>query len=230
LNDIDFSDKKAILFDLDGTLIDSVPDLANAINHMLKALDKPTYDEHVIRMWVGNGAGVLVKRALSGTVEIDESLDATLFEDALKIFLSYYSIHLADFTQPYPEVKETLIALKDQGYRLAIVTNKPFLFIVPILEQLGMRESFEYFIGGDSLEKRKPDPEPLQYVAKEMGLEVNECIMIGDSKNDLIAAQNATMSSIGVSYGYNYNEELSIYKPHAIVDSFGEILKFFIRA
>ena len=140
-----FENKELILFDLDGTLIDSVPDLANAVNHTLKSLDKDTFSHDIIRRWVGNGAQVLVRRALSGDVVIKEDIDDELFQKALAIFLDYYSHNLAVQTVLYPSVKNTLYSLKDKGYKLVIVTNKPFDFIEPILEAFELTDTFEYY-------------------------------------------------------------------------------------
>jgi phosphoglycolate phosphatase len=222
-----FSNKKVILFDLDGTLIDSVPDLAVAVNHMLETLNRETFSESIIRFWVGNGAQVLVKRALSGNVKIDEDLDPALFSKALDIFLTFYGQNLCIRTATYPLVPQTLKALKIQGYRLVIITNKPFDFIAPILEGLQLAELFEYFIGGDSLTEKKPNPLPLLHVCEKLGVSVEQCVMVGDSKNDILAANAAKMQSIGVSYGYNYGENIGFYNPDIVVNDFADILKTF---
>ena len=222
-----FSNKKVILFDLDGTLIDSAPDLALAVNHMLEALNRDTFSQDTIRYWVGNGAQVLVKRALSGESEIDENLDPLVFEKALDIFLTFYAQNLAVTTVTYPNVPTTLQSLKEMGYRLAIVTNKPFDFVAPILEGLKLTELFELHLGGDSLPQKKPDPVPLLHVCDKLGATVEECVMVGDSKNDILAANAAKMQSIGVTYGYNYGEGIDVYRPDVVVDDFADILKTF---
>lgn len=216
--------KKLILFDLDGTLVDSVPDLALALNAMLKSLGRESFSVETIRSWVGNGAQTLVKRGLSGSSEIDENLDEALFEKALAIFLKSYATFLCVETVTYPHVVSTLQSLKTQGFRLALVTNKPFDFIQPLLEGLGMKDMFELCLGGDSLKKKKPDPEPLLYICENLGVSVEDSVIVGDSKNDILAAHSAKMQSIAVTYGYNYGEDISVHSPDYVVDDFAEIL------
>lgn len=222
-----FNNKKAILFDLDGTLIDSVPDLATAVNEMLKRLERETFSEDTIRYWVGNGAQMLVKRALSGHTEIDVDLDTALFEKALDIFLMLYANNLCKETKAYPNVSSTLNALNSAGYRLVIVTNKPYDFVAPILKGLELDSLFEFWLGGDSLEKKKPDPLPLLHACEKLELNIDQVVMVGDSKNDLLAANAVGMDSVGVTYGYNYGEEISVYDPNLIAEDFSDILSVF---
>ena len=221
-----FTNKELIIFDLDGTLIDSVPDLASAVNHMLKTLDREPFEEETIRYWVGNGAQVLVKRALSGSSNINEDLNEALFHKALDIFLAFYGQHLSNATKTYPHVPATLRALKSEGYRLAIVTNKPYDFVGPILEGLRLDDLFELILGGDSLEKKKPDPSPLLHVCETLNIPLEASVMVGDSKNDILAANAAGMQSIGVTYGYNYGEDIGVYDPSIIINDFSELLEY----
>jgi len=220
-----FSDKKLLLFDLDGTLVDSAPDLALALNHMLESLGRETFSHETIRSWVGNGAQTLVKRGLSGSTVIDKEIDPLLFSQALDLFLNFYAQNLCVDTVTYPNVVDTLKDLKSKEYRLALVTNKPYDFVQPLLEGLEMSDLFEYCIGGDTLSKRKPDPMPLLHVCEHLDVDVSNCIMVGDSKNDIVAANAANMHSIGVSYGYNYGEHISLYEPDRVVDDFSEIMR-----
>ena len=219
-----FTNKKVILFDLDGTLVDSAPDLALAVNHMLETLQRKPFHADTIRSWVGNGAQTLVKRGLSGSSDIEDNIDPALFEQALKIFLDFYAQNLCVTTVTYPNVSSTLKSLKENGYRLALVTNKPYDFIDPLLEGLALTDLFELCLGGDSLAKKKPDPMPLLHVCEQLGVNVSECVMVGDSKNDILAAGAANMHSIGVTYGYNYNEHISHYEPNHVVENIGEII------
>jgi phosphoglycolate phosphatase len=220
---LEFSNKKVIIFDLDGTLIDSSPDLALAINHMLKTLNKETFSLDEIHHWVGNGAETLVRRALSGSATISEEIDENEFKKALDIFLKFYAQNLAVATVTYPHVPSTLSKLKAHGYRLAIVTNKPFDFVAPILKELKLEEYFELYSGGDSLKEKKPNPAPLLYVCEKLNVSVEECVMVGDSKNDILAAKACHMQSIGVTYGYNYGEPIATYNPDVYFSDFSEI-------
>lgn len=222
-----FQDKELILFDLDGTLIDSVPDIANATNAMLKELNRTPYTEAVIRTFVGNGAKVLVRRALEGSVLLSDDYDEVLFAKAFSIFLKKYSESVCEDTVLYGDVASTLNALKEKGYRMALVTNKPERFIAPILERFNLQHLFEICLGGDSLSEKKPHPMPLLYVCKKLTISPAKSVMVGDSKNDILSAQSAVMDSIGVTYGYNYEEHISLSKPTAVVDDFSELLAMF---
>lgn len=221
--------KKVIIFDLDGTLIDSSPDLALAINHMLTTLNRSTFSSDTIHYWVGNGALMLVKRALSGQTEVNENLDETLVNHALEIFLNFYAKNLAVKTVTYPKVPETLDALKKHGYTLAIATNKPFAFVEPILKALEIKDFFETHLGGDSLSQKKPHPMPLLHLCQLLDVSVNECVMVGDSKNDILAANACKMQSIALSYGYNYGEDIQVHNPDVVFDSFDTILSTLIH-
>ena len=220
-----FKDKELILFDFDGTLIDSGPDLSLALNDMLTQLGRDTFTQEIIHTWVGNGAQTLVKRALLGQSDISAAINNTYFENALKIFLASYEKNVCVDTLLYPNVKEMLVGLQRRGFRLAIITNKPYKFIMPILKGLGIENYFELLLGGDSLAVKKPKPEPLLHVCKELCVDISRSLMVGDSKNDILAAQAANIESIGVSYGYNYGEHISKYKPDVVIDDIKKILE-----
>ncbi len=221
-----FTNKKLIIFDLDGTLINSALDLALSVNEMLDTLGRDTFDEKTIHGWVGNGAHTLVWRALSGDREVDTTLTSSEIDHALKIFLKIYENNLCVATQPYHGVVETLHTLKKQNYTLAIVTNKPFKFVAPILEKLEMQGIFECILGGDSLEKKKPDPLPLEHVSQTLNIAIENTLMIGDSKNDILAANACGMESVGVTYGYNYDENIDLHKPTIIIDNFKDLIQY----
>jgi len=213
--------KELIIFDLDGTLINSVPDLATSVNFMLNKLNRKTFSEDEIHKWVGNGATALVKRALSGSREIKE-INETLFNKAFEIFMTYYQNNVCEKTIIYPNVKETLEKL--QHKKLAIVTNKPYKFIEPILKKLDI-DMFDLYIGADSLDEKKPSPKPLLYVCKKFNINPKNAIMIGDSKNDIISAKNANIESVGVTWGYNYGESIEKYNPDYIIDDMQKLLE-----
>lgn len=217
-------EKEVLLFDLDGTLVDSAPDLALAVNRTLKDLNKATFDQDTIHHWVGNGAKVLIERALSGSAIIDKELDETLTEDALTIFLAHYQQCLCIESVLYDDVQEGLFSLKAAGFRLAIITNKPAVFIQPILTGLGIDNVFELLIGGDTLAEKKPHPAPLNYALKQLNVVAEKCVMIGDSKNDILAAKAANIDSVGLTYGYNYGEDITLYGPQWCFDTFNELL------
>lgn len=223
--------KTLLLFDLDGTLVDSAPDLAAAINQMLITLGLTIFPQDIIRGWVGNGARTLVERALHHSLKVSKTKIVQHNEEevinALAIFLKYYQLNLCVDSVLYPGVKRTLLALKKQGYRLAIITNKPSEFIEPIVTGFGLQDLFELQLGGDSLNERKPSPLPLLYACKTLNVSVNESIMIGDSKNDILAAKAANMQSIGLTYGYNYGEKISIYQPDWCLESFEDLIALF---
>lgn len=216
-------EKKLIIFDLDGTLIDSGADLALALNAMLLALKRETFSEETIHTWVGNGAQTLVRRALSGGVLIDERVDEELFNKALEIFLDSYKENVCVKTKAYEGVNATLQTLYKRGHTLAIITNKPYEFVRPILEKLNLESYFSLILGGDSLDEKKPSPKPLLYACSKLGISTQNAVMVGDSKNDILAAKSAGMASVGVSYGYNYGEDIATFEPEIVLDNFAKI-------
>lgn len=222
---MDFKDKKLIIFDFDGTLINSIPDLATAINNMLMHYNLPTIEIDRIASFVGNGASMLVKRALTLSLEKEPTQD--FFTDAFAFYLSAYKEVSCQKTFTYPGVDDTLNYLKARNYKMVICTNKPYDYIAPILDFLSIKQYFTLWLGEDSLAEKKPHAAPLLYLAKEMNTPIEHCIMVGDSKNDILAAQNAGMDCIGVTYGYNYDENIADYKPSKVFDNFSDLQKVF---
>lgn len=215
--------KDVLLFDLDGTLVDSAPDLAVALNKTLRDLNKEEFDIDTIRTWVGNGAKVLVDRGLSGSATIDDNLDSTVADKALSLFLTHYRECICVDTVFYTGVKEGLLRFKEAGFRLGIITNKPEALIQPILDGLGGGEIFEILIGADTLAEKKPHPLPLLHTAEYFNTPLERCLMIGDSKNDILAAKAANMDSVGLTYGYNYGEDIADNNPDWCFDTFGDL-------
>lgn len=189
-----------ILFDLDGTLVDSAPDLAFAVDSMLERIGLPKRGVDAVRAWIGNGVPMLVKRALTG--EMSPQTEPACFEEALGIFMQVYGEHVCDRGGLFPGVREGLAELKRQGYRMAVVTNKHSRFTVPLLEQLGVTAYLDYIGCGDQFEHRKPHPEPLLKTAQRFGFAPEECLMVGDSENDVEAARAADFDIVCVDYGY----------------------------
>ncbi len=222
---MNFKDKELIIFDFDGTLINSIPDLRIAINKMLAHYDLSPLSIEVLTPFVGNGAKPLVRRALEEAMQ--ENVTEDFLNKAFDIYFSAYREVSCDKTFMYPGVEKTLKYLQEKNYSMVICTNKPFDFIEPILDDLKIKSYFKLWIGEDSLAEKKPNAAPLLHLAKEMNTEVEKCVMVGDSKNDILAAQNAEMHSVGVSYGYNYNENIADYHPSVVVDNFAELQGLF---
>ena len=213
---------KAIAFDLDGTLIDSVPDLAAATQATLSELDLPACTENQVRSWIGNGAQILMSRALTHALNREVQQDE--LDNAMPKFMHHYQDNLQQHSQLYPHVKEVLEQLTAFGFPLAIVTNKPHRFTIPLLEAFGISDYFSHVLGGDSLERMKPDPMPLTHLLSLWQLEPDELLMVGDSKNDILAAKAAGIASIGLTYGYNYGEDIGLSDPNAVCEQLSEIM------
>lgn len=221
--------KKLLIFDFDGTLIDSVPDLADAANIMLSQLGKPTYPLKTIQEWVGNGARMLVERALSGSIEINPALSDVEVDAAEHLFFEAYAAHDTSKTAAYPDVDLGLKQLMDAGFTLALVTNKPIRFVPDILASLGWTSHFAMVLGGDSLPVKKPDPAPLLHVCETLGFDASQAIMIGDSINDIQAGKRANIDTIGLSYGYNYGQDIRDSQPNQAFDNFKSLLDWVLE-
>ena len=222
-------DKQLLIFDFDGTLIDSVPDLADATNAMLTTLGKETYPIDSIRNWVGNGSRMLVERALVGKVEVLEGeLMAEEADHAEQVFFDAYNNISGSKTVAYPDVDSGLKKLKDAGYILALVTNKPIRFVPKILQSFGWQDLFAEVLGGDSLAVKKPDPAPLLHVCNALDINPTHAVMIGDSRNDILAGQNANMDTLGLSYGYNYGQDIRELNPTKAFDDFAALVDYLL--
>ena len=217
-----------VLIDVDGTLVDSVPDLAYCVNEMMKQLAMPTHGEDKVREWVGNGVERLVRRALIG--QLDGEPDETLYEKAYPIFLELYAENTSKRSKLYPGVQEGLSYLKDAGYRMGCVTNKAEQFTVPLLKELGVYDDFEIVVSGDTLPKKKPDPQPLLHVAEFFGVEPERALMIGDSVSDVTAARAAGFQIVCSSYCYNHGMDIRDADPDAVIDSMAELPELLNKA
>lgn len=209
-----------VLFDLDGTLIDSVPDLAYCVDEMMKQLDMPVRGEEAVRNWVGNGVERLTERALINAV--DGEPDPALMAKAYPIFLELYKDNTSQRSCVYEGVIEGIEWVKAQGYRVACVTNKAEAFTVPLLKDKGLYDYFEVIVSGDTCAEKKPHPMPLLYAAEQLGVEPENALMVGDSKSDVKAARAAGFHIFCMTYGYNHGEDIRNYEPDVVMDSFME--------
>ncbi len=210
-----------VLIDVDGTLVDSVPDLAWCVDAMMRELGLPERGEARVRHWVGNGVERLVKRALVN--ELDGEPDEEQYNKALPIFQDLYSENTSKRSCLYDGVLEALDFLKTTGVRIGCVTNKASRFTLPILKDLGIADYFEIVICGDMVERKKPDPMPLLQAAEQLNTAAEASLMLGDSMSDVKAARAANFGIICMSYGYNHGEDIRDYHPDAVVDSMAEI-------
>ncbi len=213
---------KAVMIDLDGTLLDTVKDLAAAVNLMLKQLGRPPLDEERVRTFVGKGIPNLVKRALAGALSGEPEPDAALFERALPLYLDCYAGVNGKYTTLYPGVLEGLEALRGKGFPLACVTNKSERFTLPLLAQMRIDHYFSLVIAGDTLPQKKPDPLPLTHTCRHFGIAPAQMLMVGDSLNDAQAARAAGCPVFCVTYGYNEGADVRELDVDAIVGSLFE--------
>ncbi|WP_020407765.1 phosphoglycolate phosphatase [Hahella ganghwensis] len=214
------------LFDLDGTLVDSVPDLADAIDHSLVDMGLPAAGEAKVRLWVGNGAPMLVKRSLAHALSLSstETVPDTTYHKAYLSFLDYYQGHFANRSALYKGTRNLLEHWHQQGIAIGLITNKPGQFTGPLCRELGISDFFSIMLSGDTLPVKKPDPEPLLHACRELGVATTDTIMIGDSVHDLNAARAADIPAVCVSYGYNHGENICEAGPDLLVDSLTELL------
>ena len=197
---------KAVMIDLDGTLLDTAGELAAAAKSMLRELGREELPVETIRSYIGKGIQKLVKRSLTGS--LDDEPDTTLFANAMPIYEREYANTLCVNTFPYPGVIKGLNALQRQGLRLACITNKAEAFTQPLLRGTGLLDYFEIVLSGDSLPRRKPDPLPLLHACKHFGILPHEMLLIGDSLNDTEAARAAGCHVFCVPYGYNEGRDV----------------------
>jgi phosphoglycolate phosphatase len=215
---------KLYVFDLDGTLIDSAQDLCNSVNASLQHAGLQTLPDPLIASFVGNGVPLLLQRALGHIAGIaPEAVDNALFERTQSFFLEYYRDHKLDFTYLYEGVTDALEALRNlhdapQPHRMAVLTNKPVRPSHGICEGLGIASYFERIYGGDSFKTKKPDPEGLNWLMKELGVSPEETVMVGDSKGDVNVARNADAWSLGCAFGFG-PQNIYEAQPDVLVDS-----------
>ena len=212
------------MIDVDGTLVDSVPDLAYCVDQMMIELGMKERGEKKVRHWVGNGIPKLVERAL--TNDLEASPLKKVFDVAYPIFLDLYADNTAARSCLYAGVKEGLDYLKSKKYHLGCVTNKAAQFTHPLLKTLGIFDDFKIVISGDTLAKKKPDPLPLIHAASYFNISPQECLMLGDSVSDVKAARAAGFSIICMSYGYNHGNDIADESPDLVIDSMSQLREY----
>ncbi|RRV04754.1 phosphoglycolate phosphatase [Pseudomonas sp. v388] len=213
---------RLIMFDLDGTLVDSVPDLAVAVDKMLVQLGRPKAGLEAVRQWVGNGAPILVRRALANSID-HCGVDEALSEQALELFMQAYA-EKHEFTVVYPGVRETLKWLQKKGVEMALITNKPERFVAPLLDEMKLGRFFRWIIGGDTMPQKKPDPAALLFVMKMAGVPASQSLFVGDSRSDVQAAKAAGVACVALSYGYNHGRPIEEESPALVIDDLRKLI------
>lgn len=212
---------KVVGFDLDGTLVDSALGLANTVDNMCERLGLPKPGKALVTTWIGNGIEVLLDRAL---LWANAPKDAEYRQNAMIILSECYQDELLSGSPLFPDVKETLVQLHSEGHQLVLITNKPSKFVPDLMDYLGISHLFAMMLGANDSVKIKPHPTPIFKVLGELGVMQSEFVFVGDSRNDILAAKNAGVTSIALTYGYNYGEPIANESPDYIVHDFAELL------
>ncbi|TCV93652.1 phosphoglycolate phosphatase [Biostraticola tofi] len=212
---------RGLAFDLDGTLIDSAPGLSRAMDLTLTELGFPAPGQQRVSTWIGNGADILVERALAWAgVEPDPQQQL----QTRQRFDRHYADTVDAGSTLFPGVERTLAQLASLHLPMAVVTNKPTPFVAPLLASLNIDRYFSLIIGGDDVVAKKPHPAPLYLVLGTLGLYVDQLLFVGDSRNDIMAARSAGCPSVGLTYGYNYGEAIALSEPDYVLDRFTDLL------
>lgn len=215
---------KMVMIDLDGTLVDTAPDIADSANHMLADLGLPVREPALIATWIGNGVSRLVKRALTG--EMHAEPEPKLYQHGLELFRSHYARLLTAKSRPYPGAVAGIERLSALGFELACITNKIAAFTNPLLERLALKKHFKLVLSGDTLSACKPDPLPLLHACRHFDITPDHGVLVGDSANDVQAARAAGMPVICVSYGYNHGQDVRGLNPDAVIDSLEDLPQY----
>ncbi len=212
---------KAVLIDLDGTLVHTAPEIASAANSMLETLNLPRLAAKKIESFIGEGAATLITRCLAQQLNTEPSPE--LLATAQPLFFKAYAQNVAD-SQPYPQVIEALQLIKKTGVKLACITNKPAAFTMPLLQKSGLSTYFDIVVSGDTLAKKKPEPDQIFYICEKLAILPNQAVLIGDSKTDIAAAHNAGCFIFAVPYGYNQGYSIDIASVDAMINQLSEVV------
>lgn len=210
------------MIDLDGTLIHTAPEIARAANQMLVALDRQPLAALQIQGYIGEGAITLIKRCLTGQLAIEP--DADLLAKAQGLFFDAYS-QIVTQSLPYHGVDDALQAIKGSGVAMACITNKPAAFTEPLLEKSGLMPYFDLVVSGDTLKKKKPEPDQIFYICEKFAVPVRESLLIGDSKTDVEAARNAGCYVFTVPYGYNQGYSMETKTVDAVINHLSDAVQ-----
>ena len=217
---------RAAIIDLDGTMLDTVPDFHVAINRMRLELDLAPIEAERIKVMVGKGSENLIRSVLA--LDFDAEQVERHFEQAMDAYQRHYIAINGTLSVLYPDAVNGLVAMKAAGLRLACVTNKPVAFALPLLKQKGLDGYFDVVYGGDSLPRKKPDPMPLLQVCSDFALAPRQVVAIGDSSNDALAARAAGCPVLSVPYGYNHGSPVQSIDSDGIVDTLLEAAKLIV--
>ena len=212
---------RAYLFDLDGTLVDSVPDIDQALNHALATADLPPVAESLTRHWIGHGSRTLIQQALQ---HHQQPADTTAIDQLIGPFLSHYKANIAVHSKIYPQVRETLSTLQQAGNKLAVVTNKLTELSEPLLKDIGLYDFFDLIVCGDTADQPKPAADPIVLCLKHFDLTPAQVLMVGDSETDVLAAKAANVDVACVRDGYNHGVDVTTLDPDFVITSFAELL------
>jgi phosphoglycolate phosphatase len=215
------SNIRAIAIDLDGTLLDTIPDLAGAVNRVLTELKHPTLDLGLVKSFVGGGLGEHMRKSLRTVLKREPTEDEKT--DAMARYRRHYAEHIADETTLYPGVIEGLEAFKARGFTMSVVTNKWSSYTETLLKHFDLAKYFHHVVSGETLAHNKPHPAMIYWSAGKHGVHPNEMLMLGDSGNDSRSAQAAGSPVVLLDYGYSEGEALVDLRPHAIVSTFTDI-------
>jgi phosphoglycolate phosphatase len=219
LSPLDTGRCDAVLFDLDGTLVDTAPDINAALNFALGAHGYAPVDEALTRHWIGHGARVLVEQAFDYQHQPHDRSKIVL--DA---FLEHYAAHLADLSRPYPTVVDALVTLSERGARLAVVTNKMTKFSVAILDALAMAQHFDAVVCGDTTAAPKPAADPALHACQALGIPAADALFVGDSQTDVLCARAAGCPVVCVRDGYNHGVPADQLGADAVIESFSDLV------